>query len=73
MRPLWYDDPCGGHELKNETSYFFGNSMIVSIMSHKNNIGNIKSHYEFDNQGNIVLSKDLGQDKPMVRVQIANK
>ena len=68
MRPLWYQDPCGRHESRNESSYFYGDSIIVSPL--QNNIGNIKTCFEFDELGNVVHAKVIDK-APKVRVQIA--
>ena len=69
MRPLWYQDPSGRHENTNESSYFFGDGIVVSPNSDSNKIGRISSKYEFDDQGEIVYSKDL-KKVPQVRAQI---
>ena len=50
MRPLWMQEPMGRHEKRNESSYFFGSSILVSQVHNgqRDKIGNIQvSHIHF--------------------------
>lgn len=69
MRPLWYQDPAGRHESTNESSYFFGDAIVVSPLSQRNDIGKISTKYEFNDHGQIVFSQHQLKT-PEVRVQI---
>ena len=59
MRPLWYEFPDVKDIEKNETSFCFGPSIIVSIMPEKNRVPRgIDLKYEIDANGEIVKSGD---------------
>ena len=52
MRPLWYQYPDVKDIEKNETSFCFGPSIIVSIMPEKNKVPKgINTEYEIDHDG----------------------
>jgi len=71
MRPLWYQYPDVKDIEKNETSFCFGPSVIVSIMPEKNQVPKgINTEYEIDRDGEIVKSDGNLKAMKHIRQQV---
>ena len=71
MRPLWYSYPEVKSVEQNETTFCFGDAILVSIHPEKNKVPQgIESEFEFDERGEIVKSDGCLPMK-WIRQQIA--